>query len=86
MTRPTVLPAAHWDALYTAGRRYRTVTREETDLLTHHLGPGHHRSALDIACGTGDYTAALHQLGWTPTGIDWAPTAIATARGRHPHL
>lgn len=43
------------------------------------LPPGR---ALDIGCGTGMQAVYLAQQGWTVTGLDVVPRALARARGR----
>jgi hypothetical protein len=47
-------------------------------------GPGalHAGVAVDLGCGTGAHARYLAGLGWTTTGIDFIPAAIATARRR----
>lgn len=42
--------------------------------------------ALDIGCGTGEFTAALAQAGAHPIGVDVAEAALERARSRHPEL
>jgi SAM-dependent methyltransferase len=42
--------------------------------------------ALDLGCGTGDFTAVLAQAGMQTIGCDVAPTAVARARAAHPGL
>ena len=49
--------------------------REETE----RGGPG---NALDLGCGSGTYTAALAARGWTVTGVDLIPRAVAQAQDR----
>jgi SAM-dependent methyltransferase len=46
---------------------------------TQALPPGR---ALDLGCGTGTNVVYLAQHGWSPTGIDFVPRAIAAARKR----
>jgi ubiquinone/menaquinone biosynthesis C-methylase UbiE len=41
---------------------------------------------LDVACGTGNYTNALSQLGLDMVGIDQSPTMLATARDKFPAI
>lgn len=50
------------------------------------LPPGASRSLLDVGCGLGYFTGYLHdQLqGWSVTGADISPTALAKAAQRHP--
>jgi SAM-dependent methyltransferase len=40
-----------------------------------------HGHVLDIGCGTGEHTILLTRLGYDVLGIDFAPHAIAQARG-----
>jgi ubiquinone/menaquinone biosynthesis C-methylase UbiE len=42
--------------------------------------------ALDIGCGTGEFTAALAQAGTHAIGVDVAEAALERARARHPAL
>ncbi len=42
--------------------------------------------ALDIGCGTGDFTAALTDAGAQAIGVDVAQAALERARTRHPAL
>ncbi|MBJ3809714.1 class I SAM-dependent methyltransferase [Streptomyces flavofungini] len=83
---PQSAGAAYWEPLWQEGRRYRTIDAAEADALRRRLGPGRDRPALDIGCGEGALTAQLHRLGYRTTGIDCAPTAVASARGNHPDL
>lgn len=38
--------------------------------------------ALDVGCGTGDAAVYLAEHGWQVTGVDFAPKALRTARGK----
>jgi SAM-dependent methyltransferase len=63
-----------------AGEAERTrlnelFAREETE----RAGPG---KALDLGCGSGKYTAELAARGWTVTGVDLIPRAVAQAQHR----
>lgn len=49
--------------------------REETE----RGGPG---NALDLGCGSGKHAAALAARGWTVTGVDLIPRAVAQAQDR----
>jgi SAM-dependent methyltransferase len=42
--------------------------------------------ALDLGCGTGEFTAELAQAGAVAVGVDVADAAIERARARHPGL
>lgn len=74
--------ADHWNDHYKQGKGFRPVAELEVDLLTEHLGPGNGRRALDVGCGTGEYSAALHDLGFQVTGVDFSEVAVATAQDR----
>ena len=40
--------------------------------------------ALDVGCGTGEFTAALADAGAVPIGVEVAEAALERARARHP--
>ena len=42
--------------------------------------------ALDLGCGTGEFSAALAQAGASVIGVEVARAAVARARARHPGL
>jgi SAM-dependent methyltransferase len=42
--------------------------------------------ALDVGCGTGEFTAALSEAGAAAVGVEVAEAALARARRRHPGL
>lgn len=42
--------------------------------------------ALDLGCGTGNYTAALAQRGLSIVGLDRSPAMLAQAQAKHPKL
>ncbi len=42
--------------------------------------------ALDLGCGSGEFTAALAEAGVAPVGVDVAQAALERARARHPGL
>jgi ubiquinone/menaquinone biosynthesis C-methylase UbiE len=42
--------------------------------------------ALDVGCGTGEFTAALAAEGARPIAVDVAEAALSRARSRHPGL
>jgi ubiquinone/menaquinone biosynthesis C-methylase UbiE len=51
-----------------------------TDRLYHHLQPQANALYLDIGCGTGNYTLALHRKGLSITGVDPAERMLSAAR------
>ncbi len=42
--------------------------------------------ALDVGCGTGEFTAAMAEAGAHAVGVEVAEAALTRARGRHPDL
>ncbi|MEU6234473.1 class I SAM-dependent methyltransferase [Kitasatospora sp. NPDC047058] len=75
--------ADRWNNHYAQGKGFRPVSEQEVALLAGHLGPGAGGRALDLGCGTGEYAAALHSLGFTTTGADFSEVAVTTAQDRH---
>lgn len=71
-----------WEGL--AGELEPPLFERRLAFLRAEVRPGDR--ALDLGCGTGDFTAALAQVGARPVGIDVAQAAIARARARHPTL
>ncbi len=53
--------------------------------LAHHLGPTE-GSFLDIGCGTGNYTIALHDLHYNILGVDPSSLMLERARSRNPKI
>jgi ubiquinone/menaquinone biosynthesis C-methylase UbiE len=43
-------------------------------------------NALDLGCGTGDFTALLAEAGASAVGLEVAEAALARARAEHPEL
>lgn len=58
----------------------------EREALNRHVGIGRGRPALDIGSGDGALVQALAELGYRPTGIDCAPSALSAARHEHSGL
>ena len=71
-------------ALYDAiGAGYGTTRRADPDIadtLARHLAMPAHGCGLDLACGTGNYTAAMAARGGAWTGLDVSPTMLAQGR------
>ncbi|MEU9044445.1 MULTISPECIES: class I SAM-dependent methyltransferase [unclassified Kitasatospora] len=78
-----MLDTDQWNDHYAQGKNFRPVTEQEVELLAGHLGPGAGRRALDLGCGTGEYAAVLHGLGFTTTGADFSKVAVTTAQDRN---
>lgn len=77
---------AYWEPLWQSGRRYRSMDAPEHEALHRQAGLGRGRPALDIGSGDGALVQALAELGYRPTGIDCAPSALSAARREHPDL
>jgi ubiquinone/menaquinone biosynthesis C-methylase UbiE len=58
----------------------RKADPQITERLYNHLQLSENSRALDIACGTGNYTVALSQLGLDMTGTDISEEMLETAR------
>ncbi len=75
-------------ALYNRiGSGYDTTRRADPYLasrLAHYLAPQADSNYLDLACGTGNYTAALAAHGGRWRGIDLSVKMLAEARVKHP--
>ena len=60
--------------------RYRRHSHERLqDLRRYASPPGH---LLEVGCNVGFFVKAAQEEGWTPTGLDISPAAIAIARDR----
>jgi 2-polyprenyl-3-methyl-5-hydroxy-6-metoxy-1,4-benzoquinol methylase len=67
--------ADSWESAYAEGRIESPLDPHVLELAsTLEIG-----SALDLGCGAGQNSTWLAELGWSVTGIDVAPSAIALA-------
>lgn len=65
------------------GKNYDTTRKADPEIvrrLKHHLQVSDNASILDAACGTGNYTVALAELGLKMTGADISEEMLAKAR------
>jgi len=58
----------------------RTANATVLSLLTKHLGPGPHKTGLDIGCGTGNYTIPLAREFGRVIGLDISDEMLTVAR------
>ncbi len=68
------------------GRSYNSTRRADPYLagrLFHHLAPEQDKEYLDIGCGTGNYTLALHQMGVPFIAADPSEEMLKKARIRN---
>lgn len=71
------------------GIGYDTTRRADPQIvhtLIELLGPTGDRRVIDVACGTGNYTAALADRGLSMVGLDVAPTMLDAARSKRPDI
>lgn len=73
---------ALWEAVPEGTEPERFSLRR--DWLLARVGPG--ERVLDLGCGEGFFTAALHDHGAHPQGVDVAREPLRRARARHPQL
>lgn len=77
---PTLSPAEYWEQLYRergqswSGNQNAALDREATPLTP--------ARALDLGSGEGGDALWLAGMGWTVTGVDISPTALAFGRAR----
>ena len=82
MPRAVYDEIADWYAEYvTGGVSGFTARAEQT--LRQALGPGS-GVCLDLACGTGVFTATVRELGWSPIGVDISAGQLRHASGELP--
>jgi len=71
------------------GNTYDTTRRADpylTQRLLHHLNPQPKQRILDVACGSGNYTIALHDLGVDICGVDVSTKMIAAAYQKNKNI
>jgi 2-polyprenyl-3-methyl-5-hydroxy-6-metoxy-1,4-benzoquinol methylase len=73
---------ALWEALPEGAEPDRFAVRR--DWLLARVAPG--ERVLDLGCGEGDFSAALHAHGAHPLGFDVVAEPLRRARQRHPEL
>ncbi len=86
MTMMTAVPQALYDKI---GATYDATRHAEpaiVDLLTELLDLRQPAPVLDIGCGTGNYTTALHQRGLPMVGLDRSGLMLRTARAKSSDL
>lgn len=91
--------AAHWDLAYRHGAVFEPVTRSEAALFERSVRTIREAKdmrvgcrAVDIGCGTGEWTRALAAMGTEVRGFDFSSVALSKARnlslgtraGQHP--
>jgi ubiquinone/menaquinone biosynthesis C-methylase UbiE len=77
-------------ALYDSiGKSYDTTRKSDpriAERLLSLLRPAANGKYLDVACGTGNYTASLHKLGISIRGIDQSERMISDAKTKAPDI
>jgi ubiquinone/menaquinone biosynthesis C-methylase UbiE len=71
------------------GRSYNSTRKADPFLagrLFHHLNPESAKQYLDIGCGTGNYTLALHQMGVHFIAVDPSEEMLKKAKARTPSI
>jgi SAM-dependent methyltransferase len=75
------MPAALYDGV-AAWYDEQFVPGEDRLEVVRRLAGPRAGAALDLGCGTGFYLPVLHELGWTPTGVDLSADQLRFARQR----
>ena len=84
MTERTRSSYASWAATYDSDPNPQTALEFAPVLEALAAQPG--ERVLDAACGTGRYTAALHEHGVEVVGADFSPEMLAIARAKLPDV
>jgi SAM-dependent methyltransferase len=72
------LPPEQWDHWYQTGRP-TAVSHKEAQLFYDHVAPRPGMSAVDLACGNGQWTRQLAAWGLYATGLDFSAEALRQA-------
>ncbi len=68
----------HWNAIFEKGQTLTSFSDKDLDLVLERCGRP--KTALDIACGTGDLVVQLARRGITATGADISTVALNKAQ------
>lgn len=74
--------SVRYDKIGIGYNRTRSADPYLRDRMAHFLGPATGTQYLDVGCGTGNYTIALHALGYAFTGMDPSAEMLDMARER----
>lgn len=72
-------PPAHWPSGGLQARYRRWLIARDLDRLFRHAAPGR---LLDVGSGAGTVLELARERGWTVTGVEVAPEALAYSRAR----
>lgn len=71
------------------GNQYNTTRQADpylSKVMYEYLSQSGNGPFLEIGCGTGNYTRALHDRGLEIMGVDPSELMLATANANHPHI
>lgn len=71
-----------WNSIYKSGRDFGVMPDPVVDMILTYTNPAASKTFLDIGCGTGQLTRALHERGYTGLGIDLSHEAVAIAKSK----
>jgi len=77
---------AKYDSIGTHYNQTRTADPYLAEQMWHRLYNVEFQRYLDIGCGTGNYTSALHQKGITITGVDPSLKMLDKANAKNPNI
>lgn len=81
---PAVGDATHWVERIRHSRWGRYITERETRMLEGALLRKRPGRALDVGCGSGEWSARLHELGWNLVCTDVDAASLAHCQSRLP--